>query len=362
MKRFVNPVPQFLLNNGDIASSGKLYFFENGSTTNLKDTFADEKGAIKNQNPVILSGEGRVPTIWGEGLYTIVFKSADDVQQWVRHGVELDGSDGQFSDYSPNINYRKNEIARYDGSYWISDVSGNLGNTPASGSSKWTRITFIFSFNPAKAGGYATNDIVNSLGLLYRSTTDNNTSEPPGGTWQNLTFNDSIAGNFSVGGILDAGSARINSNLQVGPTAGTRVNYNDLGQISKNGAAYLDIAERRSVRVSLGGGFGGSNFIVLEKIGRTVIVTSAGILSHASSTSVTSDIIIPTEYRIGSSYSAGLKLMLQTLFSATARVEIYITFEGRLVISYYDISGSPVSALSPGVGICGSYTITSETP
>ncbi len=362
MKRFVNPVPQFLLNNGDLASSGKLYFYENGSTVNKKDTFADEKGTIKNQNPVILSGEGRVPTIWGEGLYSVVFKSSEDVQQWVRHGVELDGSDGQFSDYSPNINYRKNEIARYDGSYWISDLSGNLGNTPGPSSSKWTKITFIFSFNPAKAGGYATNDIVNNLGLLYRSTTDNNTTEPPGGTWQNLTFNDSIAGNFSVGGILDAGSARINSNLQVGPTAGTRVNFNALGQISKDGGAYADIGERKSVRVALGGGFNAGQFVVIEKIGRTVTITSSGDnITHPSSTSAVSSAVIPSEYRLGANYSPAGKLSFLKRNFSGGFDELEVRYGGVISVNHYDAAFSPM-AMTVCNGFSFAYTITSETP
>ena len=120
MKRYVNPVPQYRLNNDDLASAGFLYFYENGSTTISKDTFADSAGLVKNINPVTLSGEGRVPPIFGEGLYTVVFKSSEGVTQWARNDVDLTDEFGQFSDYSPVIVYKKNSIVRYSGQYRLS--------------------------------------------------------------------------------------------------------------------------------------------------------------------------------------------------------------------------------------------------
>lgn len=206
MKRYANPVPQYRLNNDDLASAGLLYFYENGSTTVLKDTFADSTGSVKNTNPVTLTGEGRVPSIFGEGLYTVIFKSSEGVTQWVRNDVDFTDEFGQFSDYSPVIVYKKNSIVRYSGQYWVSDVEGNLGNAPAEPSPYWSVYTYLTKFNEEKISGYSINDIVVFGGFIYRSIENNNHDTPPSAKWANLTFNNSIAGDLNVTGNISAGS------------------------------------------------------------------------------------------------------------------------------------------------------------
>ncbi len=199
MKRFINPVPQYFLNNGDLASSGFLHFYENGSTTTRKDTYNAPDGVTKNLNPVPLSGAGRVPSIFGEGLYTVECTDNDGVQLWLRHDIEFSGTEGQFSDWSAVVSYDLNDIVRYtDGYYYKSDVVSNIGNNPSTATTKWSRIAFIETFNSSKAGGYDIGSIVDSGGYLYRSNANDNTNTPPHATWDNLTFNNSIVGNFSV--------------------------------------------------------------------------------------------------------------------------------------------------------------------
>jgi hypothetical protein len=204
MKRFINPVPQFFLDNGELNGSGHLYFYENGSTTTLKNTYNADGGAA-NTNPVRLDGEGRCPSIFGDGLYTIKMTDTDDVQQWVRHNVEFSGTEGQFSDWSAVISYDLNDIVRYtDGNYYKSDVVSNIGNNPSTASTKWSQVTFIEVFNPDKAGGYADEAIVSYNGYLYRSNDDDNEDTPPSAKWDNLTFNNSIVGDFDVSGTVTA--------------------------------------------------------------------------------------------------------------------------------------------------------------
>ncbi len=206
MKRFINPVPQYFLNNGDINSGGFLYFYENGSTTTLKNTYNSDGGAA-NTNPVKLDGEGRAPSIFGDGLYTVKMTSADGVQQWVRNNVEFSGAEGQFATWSAVVSYNLNDIVRYsDGFYYKSDTTSNLGNNPSTSTANWSRVAFIETFNPDKSGGYDEGAIVDYDGYLYRSNSDDNTDTPPDTTWDNLTFNDSIAGDFDVSGTLTAGA------------------------------------------------------------------------------------------------------------------------------------------------------------
>lgn len=203
----INPAPTFTLNDGSVASEGKLHFYENGSTTIRKDVFLTPNldPLQKLNNPLTLTDAGRLPTCFGTGTYTIVLESAAGVQQWVRNDVTIDDLTGQFADYSSVKTYKANEIVRYtDGNYYASQKNNNKGNVPSVNSEWWFQIAFLEFFNTAKAAdeGYMENDIVIFNGFIYRSLEDNNGDTPPSAKWANLTFNDSVAGNFSVGGDL----------------------------------------------------------------------------------------------------------------------------------------------------------------
>ncbi len=215
MKRFINPVPQYFLNNGDINSGGFLYFYENGSTTTLKNTYNSDGGAA-NTNPVKLDGEGRAPSIFGDGLYTVKMTDSSGVQQWVRNGVEFSGTEGQFSLWSAVVPYNINDIVRWsDGFYYKSDAINNLGNNPSTATTKWSRVAFIETFNSSKAGGYDIGAIVDYSGYLYRSNANDNTNTPPHATWDNLTFNNSIAGDFDVSGTTTTNDLIVNDSVTV---------------------------------------------------------------------------------------------------------------------------------------------------
>lgn len=231
MKRFSNPVPQYLLNNGDIASYGFISFFENGSTTTRKDTFADYDGLVKNPNPLPLSASGRMPSCFGDGTYTVVFYDSNMGQQWTRDNYVFSESEGQFNDYSPSITYNLNEIARFDGDYWISESINNKGNEPAEPSAYWSKIAFIVYFNENKPDGYDENFIVISDGYLYRSNTDGNTTAPPGADWENLTFNNSIAGDLDVTGTISCSSIE-NDSFENFPEVKTSFRTTQLGSVT----------------------------------------------------------------------------------------------------------------------------------
>lgn len=178
MSRYVNPVPQYYLNDGSVASSGKLYFYENKDPNTKKDTFSDEPETIKNTNPVLLDGEGRCPPIFGTGRYTVVLKSNQNIQQWSRDDVDLTSVLGQFADWSAIITYRVNDIVRgSDGNYYSSIVSNNLGNDPISSPTLWEELEFLTVWNTNAT--YSQDDIVIDEGNFYRSVSDDNTGNKP---------------------------------------------------------------------------------------------------------------------------------------------------------------------------------------
>lgn len=67
-------------NNGVPVSNGKLYFYESGASTTLKDTYSDNALSAKNDNPLDLFGDGTEPDIFMDGVYRVVLKDENDVQ------------------------------------------------------------------------------------------------------------------------------------------------------------------------------------------------------------------------------------------------------------------------------------------
>ncbi len=76
-------VQQFFDNNGNSLSSGKVYFYEVGTTT-FKDTYTSSAATVVNQNPITLNAGGKAPTggIWGIGLYRQIVKDRNGNLIW----------------------------------------------------------------------------------------------------------------------------------------------------------------------------------------------------------------------------------------------------------------------------------------
>jgi hypothetical protein len=176
---------------------------------------------------VILSAEGRLPPVFGDGLYTEVVTDANDVQISVRHGVDFGSNEGQFSDWSPVKNYSLKEVVRYtDGDCYISQSNNNLGNTPADDSNKWSKILFIEVWNPNKTGGYSEDDVAVDGGYLFRSKIDDNESlTSDTDDWENLSFNNYIDGDLTVtGGITSSHEGAARRNATISMTTDTTLN------------------------------------------------------------------------------------------------------------------------------------------
>lgn len=206
MSRYVNPVPQYYLNDGSIASSGKLYFYENKDPNTKKDTFNDSSETIKNTNPVLLDGEGRCPPIFGSGRYTVVFKSNNNIQQWSRDDVDLTSVLGQFADWSAIITYRINDIVRgSDGSYYSSLTSNNLGNDPVTSPTLWEELAFLTFWNVNAV--YQFEDLVIYDGNIYRSLSFDNAGNQPDisvSEWKSITELGRQSSEVELGGSFNA--------------------------------------------------------------------------------------------------------------------------------------------------------------
>lgn len=71
------PYLQFVDNNGNPLSGGKIYTYAAGTTT-PKATYTDVTGTVPLSNPVILDSAGRA-TIWLDGSYKFEVKTSADV-------------------------------------------------------------------------------------------------------------------------------------------------------------------------------------------------------------------------------------------------------------------------------------------
>jgi hypothetical protein len=165
MARIIDAFTQFLDDSGNPLVSGKLAFFEVGTTTD-KNTYSDDGLTIPNTNPVILDGAGRCPNVFGEGTYKVVSFTADDVQIQVFDPVGEGASTGAFGQWDSGSKYSTGDLVRFDNQYYRSILSDNTGNNPATSENNWELLSFGRVWNSTIT--YARGDTVyGSDGLVY---------------------------------------------------------------------------------------------------------------------------------------------------------------------------------------------------
>jgi hypothetical protein len=143
MTRLINAFEQMLDGSGDPVPSGLIDFFESGSSSARKTTFADSAQTIPNANPVVLGGDGRCPNVFGTGSYNAILRTAAGVQILARDPVGQGGGLTFGDDWSSTREYSATDQVRDAGTYWQSLVSGNLGNQPSLDSgAKWIKTDF----------------------------------------------------------------------------------------------------------------------------------------------------------------------------------------------------------------------------
>jgi len=180
MTRFVNPVPQFFDDAGNVLAGGKLFFYNTG-TTDLKNTYSDSALTTPNTNPVILDGEGRLAngdgSVFLSGSYNVHLKDSNDVQVWARDPVT--SVDDLTSDWASGSTYSKNQIVVGSNTlFYISLVDNNTGNDPTTDDgSNWTRIQFLQDW--AKGKTYQIGEwVIGSDNVLYIAKTSTLNNDP----------------------------------------------------------------------------------------------------------------------------------------------------------------------------------------
>jgi len=178
MPRSVNPRPQFFDSSGDPLVSGLMYFFEPGTTTD-KTTYSDVNLSTANTNPVVLSADGRLPSVFFDGSCRQVLRESDGTLVWDIDPVGGANITGPLSEWSPDVTYGLFDIViTSDGDLWRSLQAANSDNEPSVSPTFWEQLDFVRVWNTNVT--YALNDTVKgSDGLFYKSLANGNLGNNP---------------------------------------------------------------------------------------------------------------------------------------------------------------------------------------
>lgn len=178
MPRSVNPRPQFFDSSGDPLVSGLMYYYEPGTTT-FKTTYSDVNLSTANTNPVVLSADGRLPSVFFDGTARQVLREADGTLIWDIDPVGGDNITGPLSQWSPDVTYGLYGIViTSNGNLWRSLAAANTDNEPSTSPTWWEQLEFLRIWNTNVT--YALNDTVKgSDGLFYKSLANGNLGNNP---------------------------------------------------------------------------------------------------------------------------------------------------------------------------------------
>jgi hypothetical protein len=175
MARYGDLESQYFDDAGDPLVSGKIYFYETGTTT-PKTTYADVNYEIPNTNPVILTAAGRQPNIFFDGVAKAILTKSDNTQILVRDPVG-DTASTFGSPWVASKDYNANDVVQgSDGQFYVSMTNGNVNNNPVTTSGSWT---FLYSVEWNAGTTYTEGAVVTVSNLLYQSLQNSNLNQNP---------------------------------------------------------------------------------------------------------------------------------------------------------------------------------------
>jgi len=254
MARFGEINAQYFDDAGDPLSSGKIYFYESGTTT-LKTTYSDINFTIPNTNPVVLTAAGRQPNIFFDGVAKAILVDKNDVQILVRDPVGqtasafgdpwvatkiystnavVIGSDGVYYrslvpanqnndptttsgywtllysvEWNAGISYQEGAVVTYNGEQYQSLQNSNLNNNPASATTYWVLLSFAW----LSSRTYALNEnAVGTDGILYTSQQASNQGNDPSDPANRPTYWVGTSADAAASALAAANSATASAN------------------------------------------------------------------------------------------------------------------------------------------------------
>lgn len=175
MARFGSLDTQYFDDAGDPLVSGKIYFYETGTTT-PKNTFADINYTIPNSNPVVLTAAGRQPNIFFDGVAKAILTKSDDTQILVRDPVG-DTASTFGNAWIASKDYNANDVVQgSDGEFYVSLINGNVNNNPVTTTGSWT---FLYSVEWNAGTTYKLGSVVTYDTIVYQSLQNANLNKNP---------------------------------------------------------------------------------------------------------------------------------------------------------------------------------------
>ena len=166
---------QYLQDDGNPLVSGKLYFFETGTTT-AKTTYSDINNSIPNTHPVILTASGRQPNVFFDGVAKAILATSADVQIAVQDPVGETSTDFGDEWVPTKIYTAKDVVIGSDGIFYRSLVNGNQNNNPVNTSGSWT---LLYSVEWNAGITYAAGALVTLNNFQYQSLQSTNLNQNP---------------------------------------------------------------------------------------------------------------------------------------------------------------------------------------
>jgi hypothetical protein len=175
MARFGSLDTQYFDDAGDPLVSGKIYFYETGTTT-PKNTYADVNYTILNANPVILTAAGRQPNIFFDGVAKAILTKSDNTQILVRDPVGE--TESNFGDaWISTKTYQANDVVKgSNGEFYRSLVNNNINNNPVTTTGSWT---FLYSVEWSAGTTYKLGSVVTYQAIVYQSLQNANLNKNP---------------------------------------------------------------------------------------------------------------------------------------------------------------------------------------
>ena len=281
MARFGEINAQYFDDAGDPLSSGKIYFYESGTTT-PKTTYSDINFTIPNTNPVILTAAGRQPNIFFDGVAKAILVDKNDVQILVRDPVGqtasafgdpwvatkiystnavVIGSDGVYYrslvpsnqnnnpttttgywsllysvEWNAGITYQEGAVVSYNGEQYQSLQSSNLNNNPSTASAYWVLLSFAW----ISTRTYDLNqNAVGTDGILYTSQQGGNVGNDPTDPANRPTYWVGTSADAAASALAAANSATASANSATASANSATDSLNSATDSANSAAAAL---------------------------------------------------------------------------------------------------------------------------
>ena len=281
MARFGEINAQYFDDAGDPLSSGKIYFYESGTTT-LKTTYSDINFTIPNTNPVVLTAAGRQPNIFFDGVAKAILVDKNDVQILVRDPVGqtasafgdpwvatkiystnavVIGSDGVYYrslvpsnqnnnpttttgywsllysvEWNAGITYQEGAVVSYNGEQYQSLQSSNLNNNPSTASAYWVLLSFAW----ISTRTYDLNqNAVGTDGILYTSQQGGNVGNDPTDPLNRPTYWVGTSADAAASALAAANSATASANSATASANSATDSLNSATDSANSAAAAL---------------------------------------------------------------------------------------------------------------------------